>query len=189
MAESAGEFTQLMERARAGSDGAAQALVARYGPDVLRAVRRKLHKRLRSKFDSADLAQEVWASFFGGPLGRLPFATSTDLKRFLARMAGNKTADLFRAHCCIKRRREHALDSHTVRHEVRGLVGDVSSPSQALRDEEEWQQVCGRQCERVQRILLLLRQGKTYQEIARELGVADRSVRRWVLRVARAART
>lgn len=189
MAECGGEFARLMERARAGSGDAAQELMGRYGPDVLRAVRRRLHKRLRSKYDSADLAQEVWASFFRGPLGRFHFATSTDLKRFLARMAGNKTADLFRAHRCIKRRREHALDSHTVRHEVRDLAGDLSSPSQALRDEEQWQQVCGRQSERVQRILLLLRQGKTYQEIARDLGMADRSVRRWVLRVARAART
>jgi RNA polymerase sigma factor (sigma-70 family) len=189
MAESGGEFTHLMERARAGCEDAAQTLMARYGRDVLRAVRRRLHKRLRSKYDSADLAQEVWASFFRGPLGRFHFPSSTDLKRFLARMAGNKTTDLFRAHRCTTRRREHALDSRTVRHEVRDLAQKQASPSQALRDEEHWQQVCGRHCERVQRILLLLRQGKTYQEIARDLGMADRSVRRWVLRVARAARS
>jgi RNA polymerase sigma factor (sigma-70 family) len=177
-----------MERARAGSEGAARELIVRYGSDVVRAVRRKLHKRLRSKYDSADLAQDVWASFFRGPLGRCPFLTPRDLTRFLARMAGNKTTDLFRAWRRAMRQREHALDSRSVRHEVRDLAAEQSSPSQALRDQEHWERVCGRQCERVRRILLLLRQGQTYQVIARDLGVTQKTIRRVVLRVARAVR-
>src|SRR6478736_4128141 len=61
------EFAALIEQVRAGSQEAAWTLVEKYGRDVQRFVRRTLHQRLRSKFDSLDFVQIVWGSFFRAP--------------------------------------------------------------------------------------------------------------------------
>lgn len=57
-------FASLMQRVREGSQDAAHELFQQYGPHILRIVRRKLHKTMRSKYDSSDFVQAVWASFF-----------------------------------------------------------------------------------------------------------------------------
>ena len=67
MAEPNDEFQELMRRLRAGSEDAAREIVARYGNAIRRAIRRRLNPLLRSKFDSADFTQRVWASFFPTP--------------------------------------------------------------------------------------------------------------------------
>src|SRR5882724_4971958 len=61
------EFHDLMQKVLTGSQEAAQELFRDYEPYLLFAIRRKLDKRMRSKFDSADFAQDVWASFFETP--------------------------------------------------------------------------------------------------------------------------
>jgi RNA polymerase sigma-70 factor (ECF subfamily) len=188
MAESHGEFAQLIERVRAGSEDAARELIARYGGAVIRVIRSRLDRKLRAKYDSADLAQDVWASFFNGALSRYPLRTPTDLAHLLTRMAGHKAVDAFRAWHHTRRRREHLMDSATVRQEVRDVCAGQKSPSQAVAVEEEWEQVLQQQSARDQRILILLRQGHSYQEIADELGVAERTVRRVVMRLAHGAR-
>src|SRR5262249_14283511 len=67
MVDSQQELRGLMERIRAGSQEAARELCDRYGSHILRVVRRKLDKKLRSKFDSVDFLQSVWTSFFVNP--------------------------------------------------------------------------------------------------------------------------
>src|SRR5262245_41197954 len=54
----------LLERIRAGDEVAARELLARYEAQVRLVVRRQLPKLLRSRFDSLDFLQSVWASFF-----------------------------------------------------------------------------------------------------------------------------
>ena len=53
------EFADLMRLVREGSQDASRELVQRFGPHVLRVVRRRLHQSLRSKFDPCDFEQEV----------------------------------------------------------------------------------------------------------------------------------
>src|SRR5947209_4816813 len=48
------EFKNLMRRVQEGSEDAARELLDRYGEHILRVVRRKLSRQLRSKFDSVD---------------------------------------------------------------------------------------------------------------------------------------
>src|SRR5262245_11453834 len=96
MLDSQQEFQRLMEQLLAGSPEAARELTEVYGPHLLRAVRRRLHKQLRTKFDSRDFVQDVWASFFAclpqGPTFDRPGA----LVGFLARLAHNKVVDAIR---------------------------------------------------------------------------------------------
>ena len=54
------EFANLIDRLREGSDEAFTLLLERFGPYVMRSVRRSLDRRLRARFDSQDFAQAVW---------------------------------------------------------------------------------------------------------------------------------
>ncbi len=76
-------FRTLMREAEAGSEDAARELYDTYMKYVLRCVRNRLWHRLRSKFDSQDFVQQVWASFFDDR-GSLPdFQSPEDLIAYL----------------------------------------------------------------------------------------------------------
>ena len=64
LTEQSREFTSLMQRVHQGDEDAAWELLDEYGPHVINVVRRVLTSRMRSKADSTDFAQSVWASFF-----------------------------------------------------------------------------------------------------------------------------
>ncbi|HZU35037.1 MAG TPA: helix-turn-helix domain-containing protein, partial [Gemmataceae bacterium] len=174
------KFPQLMERARAGSDGAARQLVEQHGSFVLRTVRRRLPRRLRSKYDSVDLAQEVWATFFSDSLAHYRFGSAAELNHFLWQLADWRSRDLIRDLCFRAKTnigREHGLDSSTVRTEVQGKPDGAPPPTAQATAADEWDRLINGENPRNQDILLLLRQGKTYQEVARKLGVSLRTVR------------
>src|SRR5687768_16029897 len=98
-----GSFDELLGRVQQGQDGAAEEFVARYGPHVLRAVRRGLHRRLRSKFDSEDFVQAVWASFFGDLCRSEKNVQLDDVIAYLKAMARNKIIDQHRRWQAVKR--------------------------------------------------------------------------------------
>src|SRR5439155_480487 len=83
-------FQELLREAQAGSDEAAKELYETYVAHVLRCVRNRMWHRLRSKFDSQDFVQQVWASFFVGQAPLPNFETPDDLVAFLIRLATNK---------------------------------------------------------------------------------------------------
>ena len=58
------EFTTLLARVGAGDAEAGRQLYELYGGHVLNAVRRRLPSQMRSRFDSRDFCQDVWASVF-----------------------------------------------------------------------------------------------------------------------------
>src|SRR3954469_20772538 len=85
-----------MARLRAGDPGALDALYREYGPFVRAAVRRQLHPRLRTRFDSLDFVQDVWASFLAIPADRYAFDNPQALLAFLTRMAHHRVIEVFR---------------------------------------------------------------------------------------------
>src|SRR5581483_11639550 len=89
-------FDDLMRRLRDGSEDAARELLHRYGDAILRVVRRKLSRELRSKFDSVDFVQAVWASFFTGTPRQRRFDHPQALMAFLVTLAQNKVIDAVR---------------------------------------------------------------------------------------------
>jgi RNA polymerase sigma-70 factor (ECF subfamily) len=179
------EFTSLMQRIRAGSEGAARLLVEQYGHHILRVVRRMLHKKLRSKFDSADFQQDVWASFFANQ-PQTTFDHPKALAAFLAKVARNKVLMAHRTRCRFQRHnvnREHSLDGSAA-FQAEKVTGREPTPSQLAVAQEKWEQLLEGQPPRHQRILTLVRQGYTQQQIAQELGVDERTVRRVIRKVA-----
>lgn len=179
MPEKPEEFTALMERVRAGSQEAAQQLVERYGDLILRVVRRQLNQKLRSKFDSLDFQQEVWASFFAGQPQKT-FERPEALAAFLAQMARHKVLMAVRRRCDLQKynvNREQSLDGSAA-YQAGNVPGREPTPSQVYVAQEKWDQLLQGHPPRHQRILILLRQGYTQQQIAQELDVDERTVRR-----------
>jgi RNA polymerase sigma-70 factor (ECF subfamily) len=179
------DFHSLMRRVEGGCGEAAQELFTRYGPHILRVVRRKLDKKLRSKFDSLDFVQDVWTSFFAQGQLRRDFDRPEALVAYLANMAYHKVVDAFRQRVQTRKHdvnREHSLDG--LRSGAGELIARQPTPSQVAVANERWQQLLDGQPARYQDILKLLRQGNTHEEVALQLGVNEKTVRRVVQKIA-----
>ncbi|HKI31931.1 MAG TPA: sigma-70 family RNA polymerase sigma factor [Gemmataceae bacterium] len=179
MSDSQDEFGDLMRRLADGSEDAARELLDRYGEHILRVVRRKLNRELRSKFDSVDFVQAVWASFFARPRQRR-FDHPQALIAFLVTLAQNKVIDAVRQRLQTQKynvNRERALDG-SVAAEAAGLRAREPTPSQVAVANDEWQRLLADLPARYQRMLVLLREGHTQKDIARELNVNEKTIRR-----------
>lgn len=173
-------FRELMDRVRKGSEEAAWELVNQYGESIRRAVRRALHERLRSKFDSLDFVQIVWNSLFRGrdKLGR--FGRPEELTAYLVAMARNKVG--------MEVRRRLMSEKHGVKHEESleqlQASGNINIPSRQPAPvdvaiaHEQWDRLLEGQPPHYRRIVQLRLQGNTYRKIADTVGVDERTVRR-----------
>jgi RNA polymerase sigma-70 factor (ECF subfamily) len=180
MPDSQHEFNALMERVRAGSEDAARELLRLYGEHILRVVRRRLHRKLRSKFDSSDFVQAVWASFFAQAPHRYTFDKPQALIAFLATLAQNKVVEAVRQRFQRQKydvNREHSLEGSTAG-EAAALAARQPTPSQVAVANEEWSRLLGDLPAHYQRMLELLRAGHTQREVAQQLGFNEKTIRR-----------
>ena len=178
------EFATLLDEISRGSEEATRNFIDLYGPHVQRAVRRRLNVRMRSRFDSHDFMQAVWASFFA----RLPdlrdvLERPSSIIRFLARMASNKVVDEYRR--CFESEKNNVLREQRI-------TDDLSPsgrhrpprPSEFAIAHEQWARLVEGQPEHYQQILTLRVAGETHKEIARRLNVSERTVRRVIKKLA-----
>ena len=185
MPEQPKSLSELLERARQDSEGSAQEIVERYGPYILRAVRRRLNKKLRSKFDSVDFVQAVWASFFALPADRLQFERPQQLVDFLMGLARNKVVDAVRQRLETQKydvNRELPLyDSTAV--DAREVKARGPTASQVAIAKEEWQRAQDSAVPREERIVNWIQRGQSLESIAREIGVSVKTIRRVLERI------
>lgn len=188
-------LAELLKRLRSGDDSAASAILERYEAQVRLVVRRCLPRVLRSRFDSQDIMQSVWRSFFQRLRGEvveddhgvpqpppgdpsLVFGDSTLLFAFLSRMAKNKVIDQYR--------RETAQKADI--HRECTISGDdgpsLEPPSQGENPEEvvtaadelsHWRTLVPQN----RRVLLDMKAyGLSSKEIGDQLGISERTVQR-----------
>ena len=175
-----GEFAPLLARVRDGDEEAARQLIETYGPHILRVVRRRLHRKLRSKFDSLDFVQAVWASFFARreEIGR--FEQPEDIVAFLGAVATNKVIDETRARLFAQRHtvaREEFLEPGTPRHDE-ALADAQPTPSEVVALKDLWDCLLEDQPSHYRRILHMRRSGLPCEEIARRTGLTEKTVHR-----------
>jgi RNA polymerase sigma-70 factor (ECF subfamily) len=172
-------FEKLIEKLAQGSEEAAHELSANYAPRMLEEIRKHLSPKIRSKFDSTDFLQDVWASFFATPKGKRVFTRPEELMAFLKRMAKNKVIDGVRQRTTQKRniRLEQSIDDSRV-FDKSALPGQQATPSQIIMNQEEWTEFLRKQPPVYRRMFILLREGKSQLEIAEELQVNPRTVSR-----------
>ncbi len=176
------DFAVLMARVRAGDAAAMHELVADYGPYLLRAVRMRLHRQMRPKFDSTDFVQDVWASFFADLPRDRPFNLPEELIAFLTRVAQNKVADAARQRLLGQKynvNRERSLDDSRVGPPPE-LAARQPTPSTVAMNREEWDRLLQRQPAVYRRILILLSEGKSQSQVAQELNISEKMVSRLI---------
>src|SRR6516225_5818356 len=125
MVEDDQEFKRLLKEIQEGSEEAARTFLAKYGSYILRVIRQRLARRLRSKFDSSDFLQDVCASFFRDPPPPEAFGEREALLGFLAQMARNKVGKAYRQSLQGRRdtdKPENSLDG-SARFQARSLEG------------------------------------------------------------------
>lgn len=185
MTESTEEFAVLMQRLREGSEDAARELLERYGDHVIRAVRRRLHKSLRTRFDSQDFTQAVWASFFGSRDLLSQLGGPDDLVALLVQVANHKVADGYRRHLKLSPdsplRKETRLGGSQDAWEK--VAAKLPTPSETAVGNEVQDQLRELLPLHYQRMIKLRSDGATYAEIAAELGVDKGTVNRILSRL------
>lgn len=182
MGVSADQLDELIQRLNDGDVAAAERAFLAYEPYLRMAVRRQLNGPLRSKLDSMDIVQSVWADVllrFRDAGWR--FADRSHLQAFLVKVARNRLID---------RRREH---HRALAHER--PLDDVSPndllhtgqprPSEVAQEHELWNRIIEGCPPAHREILSLKRQGLRLNEIAARTGFHEGSVRRILYDLAR----
>jgi RNA polymerase sigma factor (sigma-70 family) len=173
---------ELIERMNQGDISAAERAFLAYEPYLRMAVRRQLTGPLRSKLDSMDIVQSVWADVLCGFRDAgWRFADRSHLRAFLVKVARNRLID---------RRRQH----HRALEQERALAetapeelpeADQPRPSEIAQGNELWKRML-EQCPPAHReILILKRQGLQLAEIAAQTGLHEGSIRRILYDLAR----
>jgi RNA polymerase sigma factor (sigma-70 family) len=178
------DFRRLLAGLRAGDPAAVDEVCRRYGPFLRAAVRRQLHPKLRSRFDSIDFVQDVWASFLAVPQERYAFETPQALLAFLSRVARNKVIERFRQRFESEKddvNREQAADEVAGGREA--LASVAPTPSQVAVAGEQWERILSQFPPGHQEVVRRLRDGYTYEDIARMANVSVSTVNRIVARL------
>ena len=171
-------FRGLLDEVRAGSQNAAWELVETYGPHVHRYVRRFMHRSLRSKFDTLDFVQVMWASLFREPGKLHSFEQPEELIAFLVGMAKNKVITELRRRTAsrydVGREQQYPNDSVA--------CGDIRqqppTPSAVAIAKERWVHLVSNQNQTVQSVVALRLRGNTFGEIADKLQIHERTARK-----------
>ena len=169
-------------RWNAGDEDAIERVLLALEPALRVAIRRRIDPRLRSKFDSVDIVQSVYADVVAGlRKGAWHFETRGQVLAFLRRLAWRRLADRYQEH----RHgigREHSLDETAPRDQP---VSMLPRPSQVAQGRELWDRVLGACPPEHREIVRLRRAGLRLTEIADRTGLHEGSVRRILYELAR----
>jgi RNA polymerase sigma factor (sigma-70 family) len=134
MAEANG-FHELIRRVRSGNEEAAAELVRTYEPAIRREARvRLVDTRLRRLFDSMDICQSVFSSFFvRAAMGQYEIDEPAQLMRLLTAMSRKKLIDHARAHQASRRDHRRLRPGSQ---DLRAVCDASPSPSQQVAGQE-----------------------------------------------------
>jgi RNA polymerase sigma-70 factor (ECF subfamily) len=172
---SADPVDALLAKLCTGDTAAAEQVFLEYEPYLRMVVRRQLSGALRSKFDSVDIVQSVWADVLEGFRNAgWRFADAAHLRAFLVKVTRNRFLQRVRKH----RRalgREEPLYENDVEHLP---LARQERPSERVQADELWKRMLAL-CPPAHRDLLQYkRQGQSLAEIAARTGLHESSVRR-----------
>jgi RNA polymerase sigma-70 factor (ECF subfamily) len=177
------DFAGLLARVRSGDQEAASVLLHRFEHDVRMMVRVRLPRALRSQFDSMDFVQAVWQSVLTGPNQDLDrFANEKHFLGFLSGVARNKVLEEHRRRTQTRKydvgREEPLFIRRGDREVLREVATPDPTPSQKVQEKDRFRQLVADRSPQEAEIIELRRRGMTFEEIAEQTGLNERSVRR-----------
>jgi RNA polymerase sigma-70 factor (ECF subfamily) len=167
----------VLTRLNRGDVTAAEQLYTAYGAYVRTVVRRRLAVHLRAKFDSADVAQSVWAQVVRRVGAGWQVHTEPELRALLAVIARRRLATRARGQPPAEQIGDSALATVPARHQ--------STPSQAACATDLWDRMLLVCAPEHHDILRLRRDGLPLAEVAARTGLHEGSVRRILRRLFR----
>jgi RNA polymerase sigma-70 factor (ECF subfamily) len=177
------DLAGLVERVKAGDADAISDFVRRFEGEVRAMVRGRLPQALRSKFDSMDFVQAIWESILikdGQDLNQ--FTDEQHVRAFLAGVARNKVYAEHRKRTRTRRynlkREEPLYIKRGDREQPRELQSPDPTPSQDAQVGDRYAQIVAGRTPKEVEVIELRRQGLTFEEIAAQTGIGERSVRR-----------
>jgi RNA polymerase sigma-70 factor (ECF subfamily) len=179
---SAPALDSLIQRLTSGDTEAAEQAFQAYEPVLRLMVRRWLTPRLRSKFDSMDVVQSVWADVLRNYRETgWHFADREHLKSFLAKVAYYHFANNCRSYSRALER-----ECSYSNNEPLGLPpSNDPRPSQIAQADELWDRLIHHCPPAHHELLRLKREGLCLADIAARTGLHPSSVRRILYDLAR----
>jgi RNA polymerase sigma-70 factor (ECF subfamily) len=169
---------ELLARIKSGDEEAARELLTRYESKVRLVVRRQLPRLLRSRFDSLDFLQSVWASFFYKiRTGPNDLREERNLIAFLAWAARNKVIDEYRR-AGTQRQDINREESLEIKRDKDACLAAGDTPSQLVQAHETYDRLRDLLPEGQRIILELKAAGYSCREIGDRLAVSERTVQR-----------
>jgi RNA polymerase sigma factor (sigma-70 family) len=175
------DLLDLVERLREGDAQAVDQVIAAYEPYLRLVIRRHMPIRLRGRFDSADVVQSVWIHVLDGlRAGRWHFPDRRRLQAFLTTLARRRLISRCRQHyTAVTREQPGAVDLDAL------PAQRQARPSEAVRARELWDRMIALCPPQHRDVLHLRRRGLTLDEIARQTGLHEGSIRRILRQLAR----
>jgi RNA polymerase sigma-70 factor (ECF subfamily) len=172
---SADSLEDLLEKLSGGDPVAAEQVFRTYEPYLRMVVRRMLPQNMRSKFDSVDVVQSVWADVLTSfREAGCRFTDANHLRAFLVRATRNRFIDRVRQNRAAVENQQSMspvlLDGAQESLEPR--------PSEVAAAEELWDRMLELCLPQHRRLLELKRSGCTLAEIAAQTGLHESSIRR-----------
>lgn len=172
----------LLDKLVLGDPHAAEQVFLAYEPYLRMVVRRQLSPDLRSKFDSMDVVQSVWADLLDGFREmRWTFKDADHLRAFLVKVTRNRFIDRVRQHAPAVECEQSLANG-----DVDGMASSrVVRPSEWAQADELWEQIVAACPPAHLDVLNLKRQGYSLDEITARTGYHKSSVRRILYQLAR----
>jgi RNA polymerase sigma factor (sigma-70 family) len=174
-------FQDLIRRVRQGDQEAAAELVRSYEPAIRRAARIRItNKRLQRLFDSADISQSVFASFFvRASLGQYDIDTPKRLLNLLLSMSHKKLINYVRKEQAARRDYRRVEDDL---HVQKRILAKDSNPSQQAALVELLREFRARLSPDEQHLTDLRAAGQEWAQIAAQLGEGPEALRKKLAR-------
>jgi RNA polymerase sigma-70 factor (ECF subfamily) len=180
------ESAHLLARCVAGDSLAEAALFERYVVRLTLLARARLSRRLAARVDPEDIVLSAYRSFFlAAREQRFELRHSGDLWRLLVKITLAKVCDEAEHHGAqrrsVSREESHAADGSASWLEA---IARDPAPAEVAQAIEELERLLAALPPLGGQIVQLRLQGYRQDEIAEQLGCAERTVRRWLERAA-----
>jgi RNA polymerase sigma-70 factor (ECF subfamily) len=175
----------LVDLWRAGDEQAARQLFDNYVDRLVALARRRISQRLASRLDPEDIVQSVFRTFFGRlKKGQFSFAEQDDLCKLLVRITVHKSLQQVAFHKAAKRDPNHeTCQGEQSQERLMELLDREPSPEDAVAFIDQLQQFLAKLRPQERQILEMRLQGFSNDEIAKELSIYDRKIRRVIERI------
>jgi RNA polymerase sigma factor (sigma-70 family) len=171
-------FNELFRQAQLGSPEAMQIFFDKSHDTILRVIRARMNREMRSTWDSADFMQRTSQKLHSCNIKDMHFETPQAFLGYLLKIAQNEVhQEKRKLHNRMKANGQiHAL-SQEEEEQAEDLAPDAHD---VFTTEEKWQEALASLSVEYQAVAIQLREGYTHREIAAALKISERTVRRVV---------